>query len=587
MKRTILATALMAVFMAAPTGATIKNKDTFIHLTIGDPESLDPVWSYDTASQNIIGNIYEYLLAFQGSGVTPKDLIGRLAEKVPSTANGLLSKDGLTYRFPIRKGVKFQDGSILTPEDVRYSFLRFLLVDRDGGPSSLLLEPLLGVTGTRGPDGKMLPGIYDRAAKAVSLEGTTLVIRLDKPFAPFLSILASFGAIVSKPWCVAKGEWDGTPEGLATHNNPKRESSHLLDHANGTGPFSLERFDKATKEIFLARHDGYWRGPAKLKRVIVKVIDEFATRKLKIQAGDADTIYGPQMYFPQLQGLDGVEVIDGLQNLERSSIVFFTFKSNPSGNPNLGSGKLDGNGIPPDFFSDINVRKGFAYSIDYEGYVRDILRGKGRQAVSFIPQGLVGYKADLPKHTFDPKKAEEHMKKAWGGKAWENGFKLTMVFNAGSAPAQTVCQMIKKNVEALNPKFKIDVRSLQWSSFLEQNQAGKTPLYLGAWQADYPDAHNFAFPLLHSKGYFPGKQRYANPEVDRLIEEAARTQDSAKREKLYVKLQKIVFEDVPHVQISEGVRYRTQRTWVKGFVFNPIFPDSPYGSYFYDLRKEE
>lgn len=585
MRNTLLGLMLLAT--AGLGNAAIKNPDTFIHLTIGDPESLDPVWAYDAPSNLFIANIYEYLLAFPGSGITPKDLVGRLSEKVPTLQNGLLSKDGLTYRFPLRKGVKFQDGSALTPEDVRYSLLRFMLIDRDGGPSSLLLDPILGVESTRGPDGKLIEGIYERAAKAVGLDGNVLVVRLHKPFAPFLGVLTGYGAIVSKAWCVKNGQWDGTAETLARHNNPKRESSHLLDHANGTGPFSLERFDKATKEVVLVRHEGYWRGPAKLKRVYVKVIDEFATRKLKIQAGDADTIYGPQMYFPQLEGLPGVEAIDGLQNLERGTILLFTFQVNPTGNTNLGSGKLDGDGIPSDFFSDKNVRKGFAFSIDYDGYVRDILRGKGRQAVSFIPPGLVGYKADLPKYSFDPKKAAEHFQKAWGGKAWEKGFKFTLVYNAGSAPAQTLSNMIKKNIEALNAKFKIDVRSLQWSTFLDQTQAKKVPLTLGAWGADYPDAHNFAFPFVHSKGYFPGKQGYKNPEADALVEEAAGELDLKRREELYVKLQKLIYEEVPHINIAEGVRYRTQRSWVKGFVHNPIFPESPYGSYFYDIRKEE
>ncbi len=581
----IVRTLLLAALLPAAIAAAPKNPDTFIHLTTGDPESFDPAWSYDTASHNIIANMYEYLLAYQGSGVQDKDLIGRLADKVPSIANKLISKDSLTYRFPIRQGVKFHDGSPLTPEDVRYSLLRFMLLDRDGGPSSLLLEPVLGLSSTR-RDGKLRGDIWERAGKAVAVEGESVVIRLKKPFAPFLSVVAGFGAIVSKPWCAAHGQWDGNAATLAEHNNPKREASYLLDHANGTGPYTLERFDKKTKEIVLSRHEGYWRGPARLKRVVTKVIDEFNTRKLMLQAGDADTIYGPQMYFNQLENLPGIQLIDGLQNLERSGILFFTFKINMTGNPYVGSGKLDGQGIPADFFGDVDVRKAFAYSIDYDAYVRDIIRGKGRQASSFIPPGLVGYRADLPKHSFDPQKAAEHLRKAHGGKVGEKGFKFILVYNAGSAPAMTLCNMIKKNVESLNPKFRIDVRNVQWSTFLEQNQAGKFAAFMGAWQADFPDAHNFAFPLLHSAGYFPGKQKYSNPAADKHIEAAASVLDPARREFHYLKLQKIAFDEVPHVHIAEGVRYRSQRTWVKGFVFNPIFPDSPYGSYYYDLSKE-
>lgn len=577
---------LLAAILATPASAQVKNPDVFVYATIGDPDSLDPAWSYDTASHNIISNVYEYLLAYKGSGMAVKDLMPMLSEKVPSRANGLVSADGKTYRFPIRKGVKFHGGGALTPEDARYSILRFLLTDRDGGPSSLLLEPVLGVNSTR-KDGKLIPGIVEKAFKAVTVEKGDLVIRLNRPFAPFLTIVANFGAIVSKDFYARNGQWDGEAATAEKFNNPRRESMLPNDKADGTGAFKLERFDKTNKQTVLLRHDGYWRAPAKLRQVVVKVVDDFNTRKLMLQAGDADAVYGPQMYFPQLQNIAGAEVIDGLQNLERSSTLMFTFKMNPAANQNIGSGRLDGNGVPPDFFSDKDVRKGFAYSVDYDGYIKDILRGKGRRTSGVIPSSLPGGMDPKPRFALDPKKAEEHFRKAWGGQVWDKGFKVSFVFNSGSAPAQTIAQMIKKNVEALNPKFRVDLRMIQWSTYLEQTQANKIPLFLAAWHADYPDAHNFAFPFVHSAGYYAGKQGYKNPAVDAVIDEAAATVDPAKRAALYRKMQALVDDDVPHVMLAEGVRYRAQRTWVKGFVFRPTFPDMPYGGYYYDLHKSE
>ena len=572
--------------LASAAAAAVKSPDTFVYATIGDPESFDPAWAYDTASHAVIDNVYEYLLAFQGSGASTRDLVPRIATKVPSRANGLLSPDGLTYRFPIRQGVRFHDGAPLTPEDVRYSLLRFMLFDRDGGPSSLLLEPILGLTSTR-RDGKLVGGLWDAASKSVTVEGDAVIVRLKKPFAPFLTIVASFGAVVERKWCAARGQWDGSGATVEKFNNPRLEESLPKELMNGTGPFRLERFERNTKQVILARNDRYWRKPAALKTVVIKVVDEYATRKLMIQAGDADVVYVPLMYFPQMRGLPGVEVIDGLQNLERSMLLNFTFRINPVANPNIGSGKLDGDGVPPDFFSDRDARRAFAYAIDYPGYARDILRGKGTQSAGFIPPGLIGYKAGPPRYSFDLKKSAEHFKKAWGGRLWDKGFKVAIVFNAGSAPAQSLCQMIKKNVESLNPKFRVDIRVVQWSTYLEQTQQRKMPLQLGAWQADYPDPHNFVFPLLHSDGYFPTKQGYRNPELDKLIERAAHTLDEAERAALYKKIQDIADEDVPSVPIADGPRYRVQRTWVKGFVFMPAFPDMPYNSYYYDLRKAE
>lgn len=583
--RKLLTILSAALCWAQPLSAAVKNPDTFVYASVGDIDSLDPAWSYDSASHNIISNVYEYLLGFKGSGVAEKDLIAVLAEKVPNLANGLVSKDGLSYRFPIRKGVKFHEGETLTAEDVRYSLMRFMLYDRDGGPSSLLLEPLLGLASTR-KDGKLLPGLYDQAAETIRVEGDSVVFKLKKPFAPFLSILAGYGAIVSKSWCVAHGQWNGSAQSMEKFNNPKREDSYLSTRANGTGAFRLERLDLVAKEIVLIRHDGYWRKPARLKYVRYKTITEFATRKLMLQAGDADSIYGPQMYFQQLRNIPGVELIDGLHTLDVGPIIFFNFKVNTVANANAGSGKLDGNGIPPDFFSDLDARKAFAYSINYDAYVRDILHGKGKQAASFLPPGLLGYQPNAKKYTLDLKKAEEHFRKAWGGKVWEKGFKLCYVYQSGSTPSEAIGQMIKRSVESINPKFQIDIRTVQWSTFLEQNQQGKLPLFAGQWAADYPDSHNFAFPILHSKGYFPGKQSYSNPRMDALIEQAVTALDPKVREKLYAQIQDLIFEDIPNVPMADGWRYRAQRSWVKGFTFKPIFPEMPYSGYYYELWKE-
>ncbi len=580
----IILSLVLALSPLSVAAQAVKNPDTFVYASIGDIDSLDPAWSYDTSSHSIIDNVYEYLLMFSGGGVKIKDLRPMLSTSVPSKANGGISADGLTYRFPIRKGVKFHDGAVLTPEDVRYSLIRFMLFDRDGGPSSLLLEPILAVTGTR-KNGKPDQAVAEAAMKAVTVDGDAVVVKLAKPFAPFLTILATYGTVVEKKWCAARGQWDGELATWEKYNNPKLEATLGSEAANGTGAFKLGRFERTTKQVVLDRFDGYWRKPAALKTIVIKVVDEFATRKLMLQAGDADSIYAPQMYFPQLQNLDGVEVLDKQQTLDVSPILFFSFKINDKGNQNIGSGKLDGEGVPPDFFSDKDVRKGFVYSVDTDAYVRDINRGKGRPASSFLPPGMLGYRGGKAKYHFDAKAAAEHFKKAWKGQVWDKGFKVSIVYNTGSAPAQAICQMLKKNVEALNPKFHVDVRVLQWSTYLEQSQQNKLPMFTAAWAADYPDPHNFAFPMLHSAGYYPGKQGFKNAEMDKLIEKAVRTLDEGERAKLYGKLHDLWDEEVPNILIAEGWRYRAQRTWVKGYKLNPIFPDSPYNSYYYDISK--
>ncbi len=580
--RLILALALL--LGPAPSWSTAKNPDTYTYLTISGVDSLDPAFSYDTASHLIILNVYEPLLAYDGPST--EKLVPLIATKVPSVANGLISKDGLTYTFPIRKGVKFQEGEELTPEDVRYSLLRFVLQDRDAGPSSLLLEPLTGLTSTRDEHGTLREDAFALADKAVRAEKDKVVLHLPKPYSPVLTILASWSPILSRKWCVAHGEWDGTAATWKAFNNPRKETSYLYEHMNGTGPFKLERWDKKNQENVLARNDHYWRAPAKLARVIIKSIDDFSVRRLRLQAGDADAIRADWPVYSQLSNIPGVRTVVNLPSCEMNPVVYFTFHINPVANANIGSGKLDGDGIPPDFFSDKDVRKGFAYAFDYQGYIRDVERGNGKQATGFIPQSLPGYDPHNPVYTYDLAKATEHFKKARGGDIWKKGFRFTLSFNSGDVPRQTICQMLKRSVEGLNPLFKIDVRPIQWPTFLDAQNSHKLPMFALGWNADYPDPHNFAFPFMHSKGNYPVEQNYRNPEADRLVEAGIRETVLAKRKEIYKKLLRLEYEEVPHLVIIDSVRFRTERTWMKGWYNNPIFPDAPYGSYFYVLSKE-
>ena len=113
----------------------------------GEVESLDPAFSYDGISHGLLLNVYDTLIKFKGNSL--KEFEPLIAREVPTLENGLISQDGLTYTFNIRDDIFFQDGTPLTAEDVVYSLQRFMLSDNLGGPSSLLLEPILGISSTR------------------------------------------------------------------------------------------------------------------------------------------------------------------------------------------------------------------------------------------------------------------------------------------------------------------------------------------------------------------------------------------------------------------------------------------------------
>ncbi len=166
----------LGALVARGAGEPVKNPDTFVELQFGDVTSLDPDLAYDIYSaEPIWPNVYETLIIYSGSSLDKFSPM--LATEVPSLQNGLISKDGMTYTFPLRQGVRFHDGSVMTPDDVVYSFRRFLLQDQAGGPAWLLLSPLLGVDSTRDKQGK-IQVTFDQVQRAVYAQGNSVVFHL-------------------------------------------------------------------------------------------------------------------------------------------------------------------------------------------------------------------------------------------------------------------------------------------------------------------------------------------------------------------------------------------------------------------------
>ena len=565
MKKLLLLLAGVLLFSAC---AKQTVSDTLIVAHKGEMESMDPVYSYDGVTHGMLINIYDTLLKFKGSSLT--ELEPSLSTQVPTKENGLISADGKTYTFPIRKGVKFHDGTELTPQDVRYSILRFILSDVSGGPSSLLLEPILGVSSTRNDKGEIVVD-FKEAAQAVRVDGDNVVITLKRPFAPFLYILARWGYVVKKDWAVQKGAWDGTEETWKKFNNFSKEDSPLFQETNGTGPFKLARWDIAAKRLTLVSNEDYFAGAPRLKTILMMTVDEASTTRLMLESGDADVAEISPKFTAQLKDNPNITLYDNLPRLRTDPVIFFTLDINMQANPDVGSGKLDGQGIPSDFFADKDLRKGFEYAFDYESFLKESMEGRGEAAIGPAPKGLVPQDSTFKRYHFDLAKAEEHFKKAWNGQVWEKGFKFTITYNTSGEMRQIASEILKRNVEKINPKFQIDLRGVTWPSFLEKTTRRQMPMWARGWVADYADAHNFYFPFLHSQGRYAISQGYKNPEVDVLIEQAVTETNQAKRNALYKQVHNLMHEDAMQIYTVHPTGLWAMRSHVKGFVDNPVY----------------
>ncbi|OGO05028.1 MAG: hypothetical protein A2Y91_07595 [Chloroflexi bacterium RBG_13_54_8] len=577
MKKAWLPLALLIIVSMLATAACaeketreIKLPDTFIQATIGDVDSLDPAYAYDTASGEQIQAIYEPLIYFDGESTS------KFVKVLCTEYN--VSDDGETYRFKIRQGVTFHNGNDLTPEDVEYTFERGMVQDYHAGPQWMIFEPLLGLATSRTDDG-VIP--LDDIKDAVEVDGDWVQFNLVEPYAPFLLVLCgTWGSIVDKEWCIDQGDWDGTQASYEALNDPDANDTPLNDETNGTGPFKLDRWDKGV-EIVLERNDDYWGKEANFETFITKVVNEWTTRKLELLNGDIDWAYVPRANIVELEDAEGLKVYKDLPQL-RADAFFFQFEITEGSNY-VGSGNLDGNGIPLDFFSDLDVRLGFTYCFDWEAYIEDACLGELEQTASPAIKGLPYLNPDQEMYSLDLAKAEEHLKAAWDGQVWEKGFKLTLTYNAGNLERKTACEILQTNLATVNSKFQVTIQAVEWSVFLDEVFGGLNPMFQVGWQADYADPHNFFHPFMHSEGAYSGTQLYNNPDVDDLIAQGVKETDPDAREEIYYELQQIYHDDAPGIMLGQLLGRRYFQDWVKGFIFNPADPADI--SHVYNLSK--
>lgn len=582
MKKTIFFLLLLA--FPSRGAAQVRNPDSFVHLTSRRWHTLDPAFTYDAVSFMVVGNVYEPLITFK-SLREPEVFEPFLAAQVPTLESGLLSPDRLTYTFPIRQGVAFHDGTLLTAEDVRYSLLRFMLLDVEGGPSSLLLRPILGVHGTRNSKGEIVLD-FKEAERAVRVRGNSVVVRLKRPDSTFLKVIASLPIVTSKKWSASHGGWDGSEDTWKPMNN--RAVPYLQENMNGTGPFKLEKLDEENDQVVLSRHDRYWRKPAPLSRVFFKAVPNGALRLFMLETGDADAGYLEHSYRAYAGMMQGIRLVEDLPAYDTGDLIFFNFNVQAENNDLLGSGQLDGKGISPDFFSDLEVRRGMAYAFDYEKYLKLGLGLKGKRASGPFPPDLLPQAAGASPYGYDPVKAEAAFRKAFGGAAWEKGFVLPIAYSGDNVPRQVAAEILQEGLQRLNPKFKVRLLPMPSQQISQEIESRRLPLYVAGYYADYPDAHTFAFGLLHSQGYYPRYQGYSNAKVDVLVERAASLADNQERRKAYLELNEIALRDIPQIYTCSPLPFKAYKEWVLGFdsqenVNNLNFNNFPY---FYSYSKK-
>jgi len=503
--------AVLLAALLAPFAATAQQRP----LVWGDtlPATLDPHAVFDVPSQFVLLNVYDGLYRYQGN---PPRLEPWLAE------SHTVSADGLTWDFVLRPDARFQDGSLITAEDVAYSFRRLLTMKR---------APAAAFTPVLTPDRVTAP------------DARTVRFVLSAPYAPFLAAMPLVAVV--------------NPRAIAPNVvNDDWGAAWLAANSAGSGAY---RVDGATYQarvaLDLERFPGHFRGwadnPKPVEQVRVRPVLETSTRVLALLRGEIDAT---DSYLPTDQ-VERVERNARTRVARDESMRVFLFRMNNRRAP----------------FDNKDARLCFAHAFNYEGFNNVVLKGFVVRNAGPNPGNLWGNPPDLAPYTFDLTKAREHCDKA---RAAGVDLARPIEIHIQNELDQTVqaAQLFQSDLKRLGVNLRIVPST--WPQITGATaRAETTPDMWIHWVSTYfVDPENWIGQMYDSQfhGTWKASSWYANPEVDRLLRAARTNLDQAERQKLYAAATKLVVADSPDIWIYNTVNLRGLSKRVSGYTFSPV-----------------
>ena len=508
MKKLLLSTALASVLLGATALSGVAQADepkhggNMIVTYKDDVATLDPAIGYDWQNWSMIKSVFDGLMDYK-PGTT--ELRPGLAEKY------VISDDGKTYTFTLRKGVKFHNGRELVADDVVYSLNRVV------NPATQ--SPGQGFFA-------MIDGYEAAAAGKASLSGVsapdagTVVIKLSRPDATFLHIMAlNFSFIVPKEAVEAAGADFG--------KKPV-----------GTGAFKLTEWSLGQRLVFEKNADYWISGVPYLDKFTVEVGQEPVVALLRAQKGEVD-VPG--------DGIPPAKFVEVMKDPEQAKNVV------EGGQLHTGYITMNVTKAP---FDKVEVRRAVNMAINKDRIIQ-VINGRAVAANQPLPPSMPGYDKNYKGYGFDQAGA----KKLLADAGFADGFE-TELYVMNTDPNPRIAQAIQQDLKAIG--IKASIKSLAQANVIEAGGAGNAPMVWSggmAWIADFPDPANFYGPILGCGGAVAGGwnwSKYCNESLDKLAAEADAIVDPAKAGDRLAKWSEIygkVMEDAPWAPVFNEQRF--------------------------------
>jgi peptide/nickel transport system substrate-binding protein/oligopeptide transport system substrate-binding protein len=445
-----------------------------------DPATLDPARISDIYGLSVSQQIFDGLVEFDHT----LTIVPALARYWKAT------RDGLTWTFSLRRGVKFHHGREVTADDVVYSLTRLL----DPRLRSAAADLFINVHGAR----EFREGRAATVSGITALDPATVRIVLDEPQAPLVFVLAvGYAKIVPRDRVSAQGDAFGTTP-------------------VGTGPFRFERWERG-KEIVLAANPGYFGGAPRLARVVYRIFPGEPTAAMfeEFRRGQLEDSPVPMQDYPRVMAsVRGTHVKRPMFNVR---FLGLNTRVKPLG--------------------DARVRQALMSAIDRPAIVEEVTRGRFVVARGILPPGTLGYTPGLASHDYDPARARQLLAEA----GYPEGRGLPTLTILAGVKLEREHQLVVQYLAAVGVRTEFKYVT-EWPQFTRLLAEGQVPAFQYAWLADVPDPDNFLFKLFHSKSprNYTG---YANPQLDALLLRARNEPDPQRRADLYRRAEQLVVHE--------------------------------------------
>ncbi len=525
--RNIVKTAFFAVLFSLL--ALSAQAKTFVYCSEGSPEGFTPSFytsgtSFDASSRQI----FDKLVLFE-RGTT---------KTMPGLATSWeVSNGGTVYTFHLRKGVKFHTTKFFTPtrefnaDDVIFSFDR----QRDPG------HPYHKVSGGAYEYFNSM-GMPELIKSIVKKDDYTVVFNLHRPEAPFIANLAMDFASIHSAEYADKMMKAGTPE-------------QFDQQPIGTGPFAFVSYQKDAFIRFMA-FDHYWRGRAKIDKLVFSITPDASVRYAKLKAGECHL-----MPYPNPADLAQMRADKDINLMEKEG---------------LNVGYLAFNTLKVEAFKNVKVRRALSMAINKQNIIDAVFQGAGKIAKNPIPPTIWSYNEAVEDYPYDPARAKALLAEA----GYPNGFETNVWAMPVSRPynpnARRMAEIIQEDWSNVGVKAKIV--TFEWGEYLKRSKAGEHESVLLGWTGDNGDPDNFLAVLLSCDGVgSANRAMWCYKPFEDLIQKAKTTADPAERTRLYEEAQMIFKEQAPWVTIAHSVVYEPMSTKVKNYKIDPFGGHIFYG----------